>query len=36
MYKILKIGVIEPQSGNLMLYFTSVQLVTPEVQFVAI
>lgn len=36
MYKLFKIGVIEPQSGNLMPYFTSVQLVTPEVQFVAI
>lgn len=36
MYKIMKIGVIEPQSGNLMLYFTSIQLVTSEVLFVAI
>ena len=36
MSKVMKMDVIEPQSGNLMLYFTSAQLVTPEVQLLAI
>ena len=36
MSKVMKMDVIEPQSGNLMPYFTSAQLVTLEVQFFAI
>lgn len=30
MYKIMKMGVIEPQSGHLMLYFTNAQLITQK------
>lgn len=30
MYKIMKMGVIEPQSGSLMLYLTSAQLITQK------